>query len=792
MLFSISRFHRLLLVLSCLPLTLVGGGRLQADAPFVSYIFPAGGQRGTNVAFRVGGHYLHESCPFEMLGDGVTASERLTRAERTRWFEGPVIPMPDSQRKEDYPKAQQGTVKISADAALGVRRWRVWTSQGATESMKFVVGDLPEIVEQEIDGQPIPTAVQIPVTINGRIFPREDIDIWTFEGQAGKSYTCEVNAARLGSALDSRLEVIGPDGKQLAENIDAFGADSFLQFVAPADGIYQVRIHDINFGGLQHYVYRLTIDDAPYIDSVFPLGGKRGETVEFELLEANGQSRLVSATLPSDRGEECQHRFHIEGRNSNPVKLRLSDCDESMESEPNDERQTSRAVAIPAVANGRIDRPNDVDCWRVAVSKGAKYSVDLIAARLGSPLDSVVTVTDENGKVIVESDDVGKGQTDSRCDFEAREDGEYVISVRDRFVDRGGPRFGYRLEISESKPAEPDFALQIAADAATVLQGAESKLKISVERMGGFEEEIELVVDDLPSGVTVSGTTIGKKKNDATLVFKAAETAEIGVRRVTIGGQAKIGEDKVTRLATAHKDTRDDQAIEHLLLAVALPTPFKVVGEFETKYAAQGSTYLRRYSIERGGFDGPITISLADRQVRHLQGVTGQQLVVPAGVSEFEYPIKLAPWMEVGRTSRTCVMAVATVTDHDGREHKVSYTSQEQADQIIVLVDPGQLQMVARPQAILAKPGGKRVIEVEAARGPQLQSPVLLELVVPEHIRGVRSSAVELSPSQKKAELVIEFAEVAVGPFNMPLTIRGTTTVAGFPWTAECQLEIVE
>src|SRR5436190_14354660 len=49
-----------------------------ADAPVAMYVFPAGGQRGTEVKFRVGGLYLHESCPFEMAGAGVVASPRIT------------------------------------------------------------------------------------------------------------------------------------------------------------------------------------------------------------------------------------------------------------------------------------------------------------------------------------------------------------------------------------------------------------------------------------------------------------------------------------------------------------------------------------------------------------------------------------------------------------------------------------------------------------------------------------------------------------------------------------------
>ncbi len=46
---------------------------LHANPPVASYIFPAGGQRGTHVAVRVGGLFLHGECGFEMLGGGVSA-----------------------------------------------------------------------------------------------------------------------------------------------------------------------------------------------------------------------------------------------------------------------------------------------------------------------------------------------------------------------------------------------------------------------------------------------------------------------------------------------------------------------------------------------------------------------------------------------------------------------------------------------------------------------------------------------------------------------------------------------
>src|SRR5690606_42075520 len=111
-----------------------------AEPPSVSNIFPADVHRGKTDDVRVGGHFLYEECPFEIREPGVQGSPTLKRT-KTIWFEGPDIPLPDSQRKEDYPKDQAGQIVIAADAPLGMRYWNVWTSQGVTPAMRFIVGD---------------------------------------------------------------------------------------------------------------------------------------------------------------------------------------------------------------------------------------------------------------------------------------------------------------------------------------------------------------------------------------------------------------------------------------------------------------------------------------------------------------------------------------------------------------------------------------------------------------------------------------------------------------------------
>ena len=47
---------------------------------------------------------------------------------------------------EDYPRTMAAQIKIAAAATTGNRFVRLWTSQGVTTPMPYVVGDLPELV----------------------------------------------------------------------------------------------------------------------------------------------------------------------------------------------------------------------------------------------------------------------------------------------------------------------------------------------------------------------------------------------------------------------------------------------------------------------------------------------------------------------------------------------------------------------------------------------------------------------------------------------------------------------
>lgn len=767
---------------------LAAAAAVYADAPSVSYIFPAGGQRGTTVKFRVGGHYLHGSAHFDLRAAGLTASERVVEVP-TRWFEGPLVVKPDSQAAENYPRDHAGEVTINFDAPLGDVVWRVWTSQGATAGRPFVIGHLPEVLEDEIDGRPVPQYVTLPVTANGRIFPREDVDIWTFDAEAGQPVTCEVHASRIASPIDSHLEIRGPQGERIVENDDHSGTDSWLRFTPRVSGKYQAHIRDVEFRGLQDYVYRLTITAGPYVDRVFPLGGRRGETVQFQLLGQNVPGQPVAVTLPADRTGLTAVNLSVGGELSNKVLIDVGDLPEVVEaSGSSGADQPSPALQLPLHVNGCIRMPGEIDRWTFHASQGQVIECELWSARLGSRLDAVVTILDSQRKALLQVGSTADNPVEPRGTLTIPADGDYTLEVRDVLNSRGGADFAYRLRLGLAPG--PDFRLSLASDALTLPRGGEAKLKVIAERSGGFAGEIKLQFNGIPEGVTLTSDTIAGDKSEIEVIFKADAKSKVQGLFFTVDGTAKRGDETVLRRAFVSVPPAAAPR-DSVLLSVAMPTPFQIDGgELQLRYGARGTIFRRKFAVVRNGYSGPLTIRLADRQIRHLQGVTGPTLEIGPEVNGFVYPVRLPTWLETNRTCRTMIMVSGEVADADGTKHMVSFSSGETQNQIALLTAPCPLNIRAERSSVLAVPRTTRELRVSVSRGTLALAPVTVELILPEHVVGVSAEALVIATDENAGVLRVQFGE-RPGPFTMSVVVRATTLQNGDPVVSETKIEFV-
>jgi hypothetical protein len=757
-----------------------------AEPPGTSYIFPAGGQRGTKVQVKVGGHFLHDEANFEILGTGISGPGEIHRTETT-WFEGPLIKQPASQAAEDYPKDYAAELSIAADAPLGPRWWRVWNAQGIAPAMKFIVGDLPEVVEEEIDGEPIPTLVTLPVTINGRIFPREDSDVWSLEAIAGQSVTCSVAAAEFGSPLKAHLEVRGPDGRALAETTGDVLGRVQLRFTPAVSGRHEVRIRDVQASGLQHYVYRLTITSGPWIDAAYPLGGRRGSDAKLQAIgQAVGDG--VTVKLPETIGiAAVASQVAADGTRSVPatVLLDVDDLPEQLEAEPNQESANAAALAFPRLANGRIDQPGDRDLWKLALTKGQTVQLSVKAGQLGSPLASVVAVHDSTGKELAKAAWLDQ-QKDVELTFSPPADGEYLVEIREQFPSRGGPAFAYRIRAAA--PAA-DFDLLLPTDGLSIDVGGTKNLEVKVIRRGGFKAPLTLHVDGLPAGVTCDDVKVAENADKGVLVFKAADTVAVVTALLRVVGRAEREGKPLERVAHLAAPP-GEPPLEAVRLVTTIKTPFKFSAQYDFRYSPRGTVLKKRFTIDRGGYDGPLVAQLADRQGRHLQGVTGPVVTIPPGASEFEYSLSLPPWMELGRTSRTNLMLTGEVKDASGAAHTVSFTTRDQNEQMIALVSPSVLRIVAEKSSLLVEPGAEAIVPLQIKRDRTVTSPVRLELALPRHLRDISAEPLIVPPDADRAEFRLRFGP-SPGPLNMPLLLRATAERHGEPVVAEMAVEAV-
>ena len=184
-------------------------------------------------------------------------------------------------------------------------------------------------------------------------------------------------------------------------------------------------------------------------------------------------------------------------------------------------------------------------------------------------------------------------------------------------------------------------------------------------------------------------------------------------------------------------------------------------------------------------------MSLSDRQARHLQGVHGPTILVPAGANEFDYAVEMPPWMEIGRTSRGLHHGRPDVVKEGGAERYVSYSSVAQNDQIIAVMETGRLERRDGKVNDGSGAGQERCGFGEGGPRKGLAGPVKLELVLPARRAAFRPGRSSWPRTSRSRASHVHFAADAMGPLDMPITLRAVLMDKGDPVIAETKLEVL-
>ena len=524
-------------------------------------VFPPGGTRGTVNDLTATGADLDEASALHFTHPGITATLK-----------------PD----------KHFAVTIAPDVPAGIYDARVSGLFGVSNPRAFVVGELPEMVKAQPNDKP-ETAIEIPLgsVVNGNVNP-STADYFKFTAKAGQRVLIECAAPEIDSRLSPVLSILDAAGRELATSHHG----GLLDFTAPAEAAYVLRLHDLAFAGGPDHFFRLTITTGPHVDFVLPscaqpgvktkltffgrnlpggtftslagLDGRPLEKLDVEVdVPAVGDPHADGLPDPASAAfDGFSYRLKTAQGTANPVFISFASAPAVAEQEPNNLPPEAQKITPPCEISGQFFPAADVDSFAFDAKKGDVFWIEISSQRLGSPTKPSVLVQRDNADLleIISTDTNVGGQrfetasNDPAGRFAVPDDGTYRIRVRDLFGGlRSDPRSTYRLSIRKESPdfrlvalVEPpptkDDDRSAAPRSALIRGGGTIPIKVVAFRRDGFAGDIEISAENLPAGVTCSPTKILAGKNDGLVLLTASEAAARWIGAIRILGKARLGD----------------------------------------------------------------------------------------------------------------------------------------------------------------------------------------------------------------------------------------------------------
>jgi len=727
----------------------------------MGYVYPPGGRAGSTIDVKLCGYDWTPDMQFFSLAPGVKIE--ITGPP------GPILvpPPPYWFGAKAYltalpmPREVPARLTLPATRPPGPIRWQAANANGGTATGVFIVGsasDGEEVLEnpRRRVPQPLPS---LPAIVNGRLEKVEEVDRYRFTAARTGPVTVDLTARGLAAAFNGMVEVRDASGRMVADAADTTAGDLALTFNAAAGVEYTLSLHDVDFRGDRSYVYRLGVRPGPRVLAALPAAGTRGETrtVEF-LLDTGGKTpeRVKrEVRFPSQSGTDSfTYRFQSDGGGSAPFALRVSDVPETVAPIGTG----ASPLSAPGAVTGILDDARPEARFQVRAKAGEVWKIAAEARALGSSLDVALRVLTPDGKEAAKSDDL-PGTTDAALEYTVPVDGDYILAVADLSGKHSAGPGLYRLSVERSAP---DFRLE-ASQQLSIPLGGTADLTVKVVRQRGFKAPIKLAFSGLPEGVTAPAefeipAGAGEAKVPLRCASDVAVTAAVG----TVTGTAMLDGKPVSKpvLAPAAGNlaplSPDENRIPEILLSVTMKPVCKVepVDKDGGRRIHRGATYPAPVIVTRlEGFQGEVGLQMSARQSYTCMGITGPDIVVPAGVTHTTYPCFMPEWLETSRTSRMITIAVAKVADPKGNvRHLVTLMD----GRITMAMEGALLKITHTPEERTLRPGATFRVPVKIARSPDLPLPVKITLVLPEELQGmVKAEPLLLEPGRSEGEITV-------------------------------------
>ena len=208
--------------------------------------------------------------------------------------------------------------------------------------------------------------------------------------------------------------------------------------------------------------------DEPSVETILPLGLNPGETRQVQVIgqHVTPAARLwTSCGLTSSPAAEQPaghfvvsvpaetplgiHGFRVVGEEG-VSRLRLFVVDDLpgvLASSENRQPEQAQHLSLPSAVDGTVEKLQR-HYFQFEAEAGQQVSFEVLARRLGSPLDPALFLYREDGRELAYVDDVEGLGGDCQLTYTFSESGQFVVEVRDIRYEGGGGHF-YRLRIGD-------------------------------------------------------------------------------------------------------------------------------------------------------------------------------------------------------------------------------------------------------------------------------------------------------------------------------------------------------
>src|SRR5262249_22901277 len=256
----------------------------------------------------------------------------------------------------------------------------------------------------------------------------------------------------------------------------------------------------------------------------------------------------LTVTLPADL---AVNTIYVTPKGKNglhgwPVPLTVSDLDEQVEQEPNNEPAKANILQVPGAVTGRFEQNDDSDPYQSAAKRGQKLLMEAHTLELGSPTLVYMVLKNAKGAELGKTNPQAAPPLDQRIEFTAPEDGNYLLEVQ-HLNYLGGPSEAYRLSVT---PSAPGFDLALGIDRYDAAPGSFAAVTVLVTRRG-YTGPIEVSVNG-PRGVSgkatvPAGQPAQPNQPGALLLLQVAPDVPLGPHTLTLQGKATIDGQTVTQ-----------------------------------------------------------------------------------------------------------------------------------------------------------------------------------------------------------------------------------------------------